>query len=986
MSQNHFFCYIRKICSPIIIIFSILHLVSAQTGSIRGTIKAADNQIELEGSNIQILLTNIGSVADSNGVYIISNLAPATYSVRVNYIGYKKTTIKNIAVYSGQTTEINFYLEEEVLGGDEVTIYAESKMLNPEISNSSINLDLNNLENTPIFSIEEAVSLQAGIEPNMSIRGGNINSTAFVLDGINIRDGRTNGPITGLSLTSVEQIQLQRSGFDASFGNVRSGLIQLITKNPPKDRIGGDILVRNNSYQKFNFPGEWNTIYNVGKDIDLTLGGPINQINEKQQFLISYRNRQQPYLEKSGNELRTDESVQLKFISNIKTDLKFTLNSFFISQKGISDTISMVLPAGLPSYTWGFENDFFKREGLFKNSSIGKSDINHTMISGKLSRTLNPSLLYELNLHYLHSNYFLHSDTDNPIKDRDTSNVSTFSAKLDITKQYSPDIKFKTGLEYIYHNYNISSEYNDAVETRVMAIGSISNLIFGDNIDYESPYKLREAWRAYPQQGAAYLQGKFSYNQMIMNLGLRADYFSAGGGKNIFTEFDQFFIQQNNEERENESIKIKAKKQFELSPRIGISFPITEKIKIYFNYGHFRQAPQAQFLYRVQEKSFTLDRSSISSIGNPDLPMQRTIAYELGFEHIFTSNYLFQFSSYSRSVDNQISFKSFISADMIYSIAVPNNYNDVRGFEFTISKSKGRYVKGFINYTYMDFSSGNFGVSGIIQSPLDENEYNNITQDHYQSKPVAQPYVRTNIEFYVPKMFQNSIVSDWHLDVLAQWRAGKTFTWSGPIVDQVDDKIGIQYTPHPTIKNNIRTKDFYTLDLRLTKTFDTSFGSIKLFLDIINPLNFKFMYFEHPFIASGENPLSDYNDYMESLHLPKSAFDNLKSYELPYMFIPGNDKPGDYPKNNVRHVPINIVRGDYLLPPPSIMDASDINELYYTFNNSTYMQFIDGVWQVADPVFVNEVLINKAYINMPDNKESVFLNPFGFKLGVRLSF
>ena len=559
MSQNHFFCYIRKICSPIIIIFSIVHLVSAQTGSIRGTIKAADNQIELEGSNIQILSTNIGSVADSNGVYIISNLAPATYSVRVNYIGYKKTTIKNIAVYSGQTTEINFYLEEEVLGGDEVTIYAESKMLNPEISNSSINLDLNNLENTPIFSIEEAVSLQAGIEPNMSIRGGNINSTAFVLDGINIRDGRTNGPITGLSLTSVEQIQLQRSGFDASFGNVRSGLIQLITKNPPKDRIGGDILVRNNSYQKFNFPGEWNTIYNVGKDIDLTLGGPINQINEKQQFLISYRNRQQPYLEKSGNELRTDESVQLKFISNIKTDLKFTLNSFFISQKGISDTISMVLPAGLPSYTWGFENDFFKREGLFKNSSIGKSDINHRMISWKLSRTLSPSLLYELNLNYLHSNYFLHSDTDNPIKDRDTSNVSTFSAKLDITKQYSPDIKFKTGLEYIYHNYNISSEYNDAVETRVMAIGSISNLIFGDNIDYESPYKLREAWRAYPQQGAAYLQGKFSYNQMIMNLGLRADYFSAGGGKTFLQSLISFLFNKTMKKGKTNPLRLKQK-------------------------------------------------------------------------------------------------------------------------------------------------------------------------------------------------------------------------------------------------------------------------------------------------------------------------------------------------------------------------------------------------------------------------------------------
>ena len=335
---------------------------------------------------------------------------------------------------------------------------------------------------------------------------------------------------------------------------------------------------------------------------------------------------------------------------------------------------------------------------------------------------------------------------------------------------------------------------------------------------------------------------------------------------------------------------------------------------------------------------------------------------------------------------NQISFKSFISDDMIYTLAVPNNYNDVRGLEFTLSKIKGRFLKGFINYTYMDFSSGNFGITGIIQNPLDENEYNNITQDHYQTKPVSQPYARANIELYVPKTSQFGLISDWHLDLLGQWRAGKVFTWSGPIIDQIDDKMGVQYTPHPTIKNNMRTKDFYTLDLRLSKKFDTSFGSIKLFLDITNPLNFKFMYFEHPFIVSGENPVSDYNDYMASLHLPNSAFNNLNSYELPYMFISGNDTPGDYPKDNVRHVPINILRGNYLLPPPSIMDSRDVNELYYIYNNSTYMQFIDGEWQIADPAFVREVLINKAYINMPDNPESVFLNPFGFKLGFRISF
>ena len=138
----------------------------------------------------------------------------------------------------------------------------------------------------------------------MTIRGGNINSTSFVLDGINIREGRTNGPITGLSFTSVEQIQIQRSGFDASFGNVRSGLVQVITKDPPKDHFTGDILLRNSPWQQLNFSGDWNEIYNTGNDFDVSIGGPISQNLGNLRFLLSYRNNVLPYIEKSGNTSR----------------------------------------------------------------------------------------------------------------------------------------------------------------------------------------------------------------------------------------------------------------------------------------------------------------------------------------------------------------------------------------------------------------------------------------------------------------------------------------------------------------------------------------------------------------------------------------------------------------------------------------------------------------------------------------------------------
>ena len=970
----------------LLLFFTTAYPIQGQTGNISGRVETTTKGTILRGADILLIGTDIGGSTDSSGIYIIANILPGTYSIRAFYIGYTQTTVTDIKVYPSQTTNINFILDEEVLKGEEVTIIAERELIRPGISANTINLDATNLENLPIATIEDAVRLQAGVEPNMTIRGGNINSTSFIIDGINLREGRTNGPITGLSYTAVEQIQVQTSGFDAAYGNVRSGLVQIITKDPPKDHFIADLFIRNRSAQRLNFPGDWKTINDAGNNIDLTLGGPLSQYVGNLRFLTSYRKNIIPYLEQFGEHLRQDETFQVKLISNIKPDIKLTLSGLFTSQKGTTDSISTVMDAGIPAYPWGFENDFFRTEGLFKNASIGISDIDHSMFAGKLSRTLNASTFYEMKMHYLRSDYFLRPDPENITKNRDTSSVSVITGNFDITKQMNSSTQLKAGFEYIYSNYHISSEFNDAVDTRVMAIGSISNLLFGENIDYESPYRLHESWTATPLQGASYIQGKLTFNQMVIKLGARMDYFSAGGENNIFSDFDQFFTQQNDDARKDSAATISAEKQVAMSPRIGISFPITDKTKFYFNYGQFRQMPQAQYLYRMQEKSFTVDRSAITGLGNPNMPMPRTNAYEIGYERILTNQYLLQLSGYSRSVDNQVSFRAFVSNEMIYTIAMPNNYNDVRGLELTLSKVKGNWVKGFLNYTYMDFSSGNFGITGVIQNPLDENEYYNMTQDHYQTKPITQPYARLNLEFFLPEQAGLRLLSDWHIDLLGQWRAGKVFTWSGPILDQVDDKNGVQYLPHPTIKNNLRTKDYYSLDLRFSKKFKTRFGAVQLFIDVTNPLNLKFMYFEHPFVTAGENPLSDYNDYMTSLHLPHSAFDDVEFYDYPYMFIPGKDQPGDYPQSNLEFVPINIVRGDYLLPPAVVMESRDPNELYYVYTSATYKQFIDGQWQNASPGFVQDVLDNKKYINMPDNIQTAFLNPRGFKLGIRISF
>ena len=89
---------------------------------------------------------------------------------------------------------------------------------------------------------------------------------------------------------------------------------------------------------------------------------------------------------------------------------------------------------------------------------------------------------------------------------------------------------------------------------------------------------------------------------------------------------------------------------FYVSPRVGISHPISPKSKLFFNYGHFYDEPGVLYLYNKRERyGGFYDR-----VANSNLKPQRTIAYELGFEQQFGSEYLFHISGYYRNITNEI--------------------------------------------------------------------------------------------------------------------------------------------------------------------------------------------------------------------------------------------------------------------------------------------------------------------------------------------
>src|SRR4030067_3471060 len=86
----------------------------------------------------------------------------------------------------------------------------------------------------------------------------------------------------------------------------------------------------------------------------------------------------------------------------------------------------------------------------------------------------------------------------------------------------------------------------------------------------------------------------------------------------------------------------------QLSPRLGIAYPITDKGVIHFSYGHFFQIPEFQYLYNVPD--FKLASGTGNILGNADLNVQKTVQYEVGLSQEVARGVGFDGTVFSRDI------------------------------------------------------------------------------------------------------------------------------------------------------------------------------------------------------------------------------------------------------------------------------------------------------------------------------------------------
>jgi hypothetical protein len=120
---------------------------------------------------------------------------------------------------------------------------------------------------------------------------------------------------------------------------------------------------------------------------------------------------------------------------------------------------------------------------------------------------------------------------------------------------------------------------------------------------------------------------------------------------------------------------------------------------------------------------------------------------------------------------------------------------------------------------------------------------------------------------------------------------------------------------------------------------------------------------------------SDEQLYLRSLHLAEDVFPEDSGADYPRIY--GDDKPGDFREPGVAYVPIII---------GELPESGDAWPLYYVQEEGKYYEWSGSAFVDADQGRVNQVMDDKAYINMPNRTFSTFLNPRNVFFGLRLSF
>ncbi|GAB5537254.1 MAG: hypothetical protein Rubg2KO_35030 [Rubricoccaceae bacterium] len=746
---------------------------SAQSGKIAGTVTDAATGESIPGANVRIDGTTQGASTNFDGEYVIIGVRPDVYTLVVSYIGYQSQNVENVRVRIDLTTTVDAALQEESFGGEEITVQANRELFQKDVTATTATVSGDEIRELPVENFDQVVNLQAGVVTSggqSHFRGGRAGEVGYLVDGVPVGDVYDGGLALEIENESVQELQVVTGAFNAEYGQALSGIVNVVTRDGSNDFEGG-IEVWGGDYASDEsgtvglgtqeaslFPGTGVGDVNPTnvRNVEATLAGPI--LKDRLFFFASGRSfgndgwvagrnlftrnsvgfnsvgqldllDPADFPDAPAGLLRGDSSlVSLNPYEKLSGQVKLTLNlgsglrlsgNLLASQEDYRDA----------NFDYYFlpdasrQNQRFARTSLLKFTHLlSNTTFYEVGVTNNFSRFENYVYEDPLDERYTDSSFlgfregqlfsgFAVGGTDNGRFRRTTD---TWLAKADVSSQVHPAHLVKTGVEARRHNLTFLNQFT-FVQQNTDGERERADLFTGADYEY-APIEL-----------AAYIQDKVEVGGLIINAGLRLDYFNSNGrvlrdpsDPNALDE-DLRRCQEvvNNDcTRDGEGnpllvdnpltpdIHFKdAEATWQVSPRLGVAFPISAGGVVHFSYGQFFQVPNFELLY--QNPYFRLGSGGsglIGLFGNADLKPEQTINGEIGLKQELSQTSAVELTAYYRDIRNLAGTAtepiSIRGTGARYGQLVNSDFGFVRGIIFRFDQRIGRTLFGGVDYTF----------------------------------------------------------------------------------------------------------------------------------------------------------------------------------------------------------------------------------------------------------------------------------------------
>ena len=220
------------------------------------------------------------------------------------------------------------------------------------------------------------------------------------------------------------------------------------------------------------------------------------------------------------------------------------------------------------------------------------------------------------------------------------------------------------------------------------------------SIGYNSA-SFAQLWVEKPKRQSLFAQDRLDLGDVVVEGGLRYDRFDPNSNFPVTPGYFNL---------DDPTSFAKAPVRTSISPRLGVSFPVTVNSTFRLSYGHFTQVPDLSNYYRGKNTDFFRFRNTnTNDIFTTPLDMGKTVAFEFGYRQLLAPDFVLDVSAYNRDKLKDVTTRKLSWGDptnpgaTTYLNTFTNaDFGTIRGIDLRLDRRFGQIFDAMLGYSYQD--------------------------------------------------------------------------------------------------------------------------------------------------------------------------------------------------------------------------------------------------------------------------------------------